>query len=817
MSGCDDVINPKEAIDFLKQYVAGWDPSWFIQLVAIEPVDTDRKAKTAAMSVALDDINSLVVFIIKWKHWGIYFGVNPLIKPLGVKARKNHIAALAYYHLDFDPPKQVMTVDELAAWKVQARQVIVDKGLPAPSALVDSGNGLGSFWKLAEPVLHDGGKEAEALEVVNRALIEAVGGDKGTCNLDRVMRLPGTINHPNLSKKKLQRTKVPTALLAQTDEVHKKEAFHSLPRPAATSKHGTGVTQAAGDLPARFVELLAGDEDLRKRWDGDTDNLKDPSRNGLDMSLTSLLVRRGFNDAEIAAIHRAFPHGKVVQDGRGDDYIRPMLDKCRAQRILSRTDPLTSARRMVAERFTSVDGVSLLRHWNGDSYIWSGGAYRRLAKEDVDAKVQNYLEGARHYINTKKNEAYKPTPAKVANVRGTLEAAFHLDSQHAMPCWLDGASGADPRDLLVVANGMLHMPTRALQAHDPRLFTTTALPFAYAPDADPPRAWLAFLRSVWGDDHESIELLQEFFGYSLSPDCSRQKILLVVGPKRSGKGTIARVLRAVIGEANCAGPTLASLANNFGLQPLIGKRVAIISDARLGNRTDKHALTERLCSISGEDVLTIDRKNTAAWTGALGVRLIMFTNELPKIVDDSNALSSRFLVLRMTRSFFGMEDLGLADRLLEELPAILNWSLDGLERLKKRGAFRQPDSAMELVQELEDLTSPVGAFIRDCCVVAPSEVVETGHLYSLWEIWRRQHGWNFTDTKEAFGASLRAAVPGLEKVQTRAGGDRRRIYKGIGIATGTSTLEDLQRGTSSGTAAIADLDAARAKKRALLL
>lgn len=805
----------KEALDFLKLITACWPDSAFLHVEAYLPVMAPgAKSPPTLETVALADLDTLVPWIEANQDRDCYYTVGPLAAPQGSGKRgtvtKCDIPFSCFVHLDLDPAEPPAGADlqeHHAAERQRLRKQINDFPLP-PSFLIDSGGGFQLLWTLTTPAT-----VAEA-EEVNKALCQHFGTPDRCHSAQHLLRVAGTTNHPGYKKLAKGRTTVQARLLTATGVAYELSDFAFLPWAAAPGK---ALAAASGDLPPRFVELLAGDEDLQKRWGGNTEGLNDTSRNALDMSLTALLVKRGFNDAEITQMLQAYPHGKAAQDDRGDDYIRPMLDKCRANRTLSRTDPLTSARRMVAERFTSAYGVSLLRHWNGDTYAWSGGAYRRLAKEDVDARVQDYLEGARHYINKKKTEAYKPTPAKVANVRGTLEAAFHLDSHHAMPCWIDGASGADPRDLLVVANGTLHMPTRTLQAHDPRLFTTTALPFAYVPDADPPRAWLAFLQSVWGDDHESIELLQEFFGYGLTSDCSQQKILLVVGPKRSGKGTIARVLRAVIGEANCAGPTLASLATNFGLQPLIGKRVAIISDARLGNRTDKHALTERLCSISGEDVLTIDRKNTAAWTGALGVRLILFTNELPKIVDDSNALSSRFLVLRMTRSFFGKEDLGLADKLLAELPAILNWSLDGLARLKARGAFRQPNSAMELVQELEDLTSPVSAFIRDCCVVAPSEEVETGHLYSLWEIWRRQHGWNFTDTKEAFGASLRAAVPGLEKVQTRAGGDRRRIYKGIGIATGTSTLEDLQRGTSSGTAAVADLDAARAKKRALLL
>jgi putative DNA primase/helicase len=91
--------------------------------------------------------------------------------------------------------------------------------------------------------------------------------------------------------------------------------------------------------------------------------------------------------------------------------------------------------------------------------------------------------------------------------------------------------------------------------------------------------------SVWPEDRESIDTLQEWFGYTLLPDTSQHKILTVVGPPRSGKGTIARTHQSVLGAGNVASPTLGSLADQFGLQGLIGKTLAIISDARLSGRT----------------------------------------------------------------------------------------------------------------------------------------------------------------------------------------------------------------------------------------
>ena len=98
---------------------------------------------------------------------------------------------------------------------------------------------------------------------------------------------------------------------------------------------------------------------------------------------------------------------------------------------------------------------------------------------------------------------------------------------------------------------------------------------------------------------------------------------------------------------------------NFGLAPLIGKRLAIISDARLSGRADQHAIAERLLSITGEDALTIDRKYAPAWTGRLHTRFLILSNELPRLADASGALAGRFILLSLTESFYGREDQGL--------------------------------------------------------------------------------------------------------------------------------------------------------------
>jgi putative DNA primase/helicase len=355
--------------------------------------------------------------------------------------------------------------------------------------------------------------------------------------------------------------------------------------------------------------------------------------------------------------------------------------------IIDPNAPLAIAR-LVLEMLHTEDGHRTLYHHKSVFYGWNGTAYPETEAAALRTQMYHFLEQCAVIDDKGRLWPYKPNAARVNRVLDALRAESFLAEGMAAPVWLEQTPDLPPDQIIACENGLLHIPTREVLPHTPLFFTHNALDFAYQQKAAPPFQWLRFLKLLWPDDGQSRRILQEIFGYALTADTSQQKAFLVIGPKRSGKGTIGRVLARLVGIANAAAPTLASLGMNFGLAPLIGKRLAIISDARLGSRADQQIIVERLLSITGEDALTIDRKFLPAWTGRLQCRFLVLTNEIPQIADASGALVSRFVVLILRESFYGREDHNLSSRLLGELPGILHWSLKGLERLLKRCSSR---------------------------------------------------------------------------------------------------------------------------------
>jgi len=191
-------------------------------------------------------------------------------------------------------------------------------------------------------------------------------------------------------------------------------------------------------------------------------------------------------------------------------------------------------------------------------------------------------------------------------------------------------------------------------------------------------------------------------------------------------------------------------------------------------------VVERLLCISGEDALTVDRKFLGSVTLKLPTRFMFLTNELPKLTETSGALAGRFLVLRFTQSFYGREDPLLTDKLLQERPGILKWAIEGWHRLRADGRFIEPSSSRAAAEELEDLLSPVGAFVREQCVIGPQYRCYLSALYAAWSQWCAANGRDHPGTVQSFGRDLAAAVPGARTRRDHIVG---RFVEGVQLAS----------------------------------
>ena len=456
--------------------------------------------------------------------------------------------------------------------------------------------------------------------------------------------------------------------------------------------------------------------------------------------------------------------------------------------------PLDVAQETMRLVFTDGEGRRLLAHWRGGFYLWSAGQWDEILDRQMRVIMYDFLGSARTMAEKQQRVPWNPTTRRVSDVINALAAVcaipdtvddgtyINREAHRGAPLPTVGLT----REFIPTASGLLDPISRNMKALDPGYFNLSAVP-VYALQwqearLGAPRSWLSFLRDLWPDDPASIRLLQEMFGYLLSGETRRQKAFLLVGPPRSGKGTIARILSMLMGKRNVAGPTLASIGQNFGLSSLIGKSLAVISDARFRGR-DADQVIERLLSITGEDRIDIDRKHREIWTGQLGTRFLLISNELPYLADASGAIATRFAVLILRNSWLGHEDETLTDRLAAELPQILHWALDGLDRLQEQGRFTEPDGSREASEQLAELTSREAAFIKDFCVIDPTRETTTKVIFAAWKMWCQENGHQPGQVQQ-LGNRLDSAVSSLGGNLGRAKrGEhaKTRVYTGICI------------------------------------
>ena len=444
--------------------------------------------------------------------------------------------------------------------------------------------------------------------------------------------------------------------------------------------------------------------------------------------------------------------------------------------ILHPKQTLSTAKAYLAEFHRHPDGRTLI-NYSGEPMVWRNNRYELEDKASIMNRLYPWLDECLRRV---KGELvrYEANPASVENAVKTIMAEAYVPNGECPPKWINKKPGDPPADeLLVCKSKSYHLTTAKFYPATPRLFVTASLDFDLDLEATGCPQWEKFLGEIFEEDESQIALLQQWFGYCLTMNTRQQKMMLIIGPKRSGKGTIANVLQKLIGDNNVVWPTTGSLATPFGLQPLIGKSLAIIGDARFGGE-NLTTVVEKLLGISGEDSLTIDRKFLSGVTMKLPTRFMIMTNETPRLTESSGALASRFLYLRLRKSWLGKEDNYLRDKLAAELPGILLWAIAGWHSLRGRGRFFETKAAIQMADEMDEQFSPVIKFVRERCEVGEKEETDISDLYEGWKAWCKEEGRTFGTPLASFCRDLRSYLPGLV-VRQRTGG--KRYYEGIGL------------------------------------
>lgn len=330
-------------------------------------------------------------------------------------------------------------------------------------------------------------------------------------------------------------------------------------------------------------------------------------------------------------------------------------------------------------------------------------------------------------------------------------------------------------ELLNFKNGMVSPYNGGMNDHDYMFYSTNRLPYIYDEKARC-ELWIKTLKEIFEEDENKINILQEFFGYCLTRSTKQHKALLLLGESRSGKSTILQVLRNMIGINNCSSVPLKYISNAQYSAMLINKLVNI--DADVSAKADMYEAEFKTIT-SGESI-AVNQKYVPAFDFVPYCKIVMAANIFPRITDHSSAFYNRLILLPCDRVFsYEEQNRDLPKQLLLELPGILNWSIEGLKKLDKRGKFEELGFMKEAIQELENDNNPCNIFFEEHIEINFDSYIEKGFLFEKYQKWclkNEQH--NITHI--SFSKNLLKKYSKItSRVSRLTGGSRPLIWKNL--------------------------------------
>jgi hypothetical protein len=249
-------LRPTE--DLVALYLSDFYPEGPWVLTAIH---TDRSG-TITKTFSPDTVEQMKEWVVTHNvdHHNLYYHVGIPKRELNRKAGRDDIDAVLWLHVDIDPPTGI----DIEISRQQALSMLENgkDGIPPPTVVVNSGGGVQAFWRLNERIVIGGDvAKAEKAKSHNQRL-EVVFGADNCHNIDRIMRLPGTVNWPNARKRRKGRE----PKLA-TVEYFKKDRSYDLVRfpPLQTTQSMTSNVEGTDLELSSHVERV--DVDDLDKWE----------------------------------------------------------------------------------------------------------------------------------------------------------------------------------------------------------------------------------------------------------------------------------------------------------------------------------------------------------------------------------------------------------------------------------------------------------------------------------------------------------------------------------------------------------------------
>jgi len=342
--------------------------------------------------------------------------------------------------------------------------------------------------------------------------------------------------------------------------------------------------------------------------------------------------------------------------------------------------------------------------------------------------------------------------------------------------------------VLNLKNGLLDVRTRKLTPHTSKFLSTIRIPVTYDPAADCP-AIKKFMSEVHKPD--DILVIQEVIGYCFIPDNTIQKAILYVGIGGEGKSTELNLVRAAVGKDNTSNVSWHKLElNRFALSALENKLVNTFADlpSQSLNTTTSFKL------LTGGDAIGTEKKFGDPYSFTNFARLIFSTNKPPKIYDDdSYAFWRRWLIIEFPNQIpEDKQEKNILDDLTTEveLSGLLNWGLEGLDRVLKQQGYSYQKTVEETTEYYLRAADPVYAFLTDKCEADSAGWVTKDDLYETFAKYAITNSIPLLKPNAFARALTNQTVIRIRSTRPIINGKRTTAWEGVKIAESVKDVND---------------------------